>query len=130
MWKELGWAIGELPAIWIDMTKGRTPKPLTKREDAYTVYKDGPVTGELGRDERKAPEGTLLEGHLWTTGDRIYGRYHRAHLPDGRTVPICLELHEGRHLGMIKSEWSKPGHTVGPKAGNGITVKRWNEGDY
>jgi len=126
MEKELGWDVdgGTQPAIVVDATK-RIPRPLTKREDALTVFQDGPVTGELARDERKAPKGTRLEGHLWTTGDRIYGRYRRAFLPDGRTVPICVELGNGP-VGLDKQEGSKPGHAVGSKEANGLAVERWH----
>jgi hypothetical protein len=127
MRKELGWWLdgGTQPAIVVDVTKGSIPQPLTKREDAWAVFNDGPVTGELARDESKAPKGTRLEGHLWTTGDRIYGRYRRAHLPGGRTVPICVELKAGGDLGLDKREGSKPGVTVGPKEANGLAVKQW-----
>jgi hypothetical protein len=127
MEKELGWSRsgGTQPLITVDVTKGRIPQPLAKDEDAFTVYKDGPVTSALSEPEGKAPAGTRLEGHLWTTGDRIYGRYRRAILPDGRTVPICVELKSGGRLGMDKQEGSKPGHAVGLKEGGGIAVKRW-----
>lgn len=85
MEKKLGWWVGQKPAIVVDVTKGRIPEPsnLYPLKDKIAVFNDGPVTGELARDERKAPKGTRLEGHLWTTGDRIYGRYRRAHLPGG-----------------------------------------------
>ncbi|WP_224248630.1 hypothetical protein [Hyalangium gracile] len=84
------------------------------------------MTGALVMDEGKAPEGTRLEGHLWTTGDRIYGRYRRAILPDGRSVPICVELVNGNTLGLDKREGSKPGHAVGAKEVNGRAVERWH----
>jgi serine/threonine protein kinase len=131
MEKELDWSLsgdgfgGTQPLITVDVTKGRVPKPLTKDEDAFTVFKDGPVTGALSEPEGKAPAGTRLEGHLWTSGDRIYGRYRRATLPDGRTVPVCVELKSGARLGMDKQEGSKPGHAVGLKEGGGIAVERW-----
>ena len=65
-------------------------------------------------------------GELWTTGERIYGRYRRAFLPDGRTVPICVEL--GNHhavVGLDKYEGSKPGAAVYLKEANGLAVERW-----
>jgi serine/threonine-protein kinase len=131
MEKELDWWVGEgrlegqNPGIVVDVTK-RIPRPLTKREDALTVFQDGPVTGELAEAEGKAPKGTRLEGHLWTTGDRIYGRYRRAQLPDGRTVPICVELVSGGSVGLNKQAGSKPGATVGTKEVNGRAVERWH----
>jgi serine/threonine-protein kinase len=122
--KELGWSTqgGTQPFILLDVTKGTVEEA---REQPLTVWKDGPVTGALIKAEGKAPAGTRLDGHLWTTGDRIYGRYLRAHLPGGRVVPICVELKDGASLGIPKQEGSKPGHTVGDKFGDAVAVERW-----
>ncbi|WP_224370736.1 serine/threonine protein kinase [Hyalangium versicolor] len=124
MEKELGWIGGEQPGIIVDVTK-RKPKPVT-RQDKLAVFNDGPVTGELVEDEGNAPKGTRLEGHLWTTGDRIYGRYRRAFLPGGRTVPICVELISGGDLGLDKQEGSKPGAAVGSTLVASLVVRRWH----
>jgi len=122
--KELGWSTqeGTQPFILVDVTKGSVEEA---RDQPLTVWKDGPVTGALIRAEGKAPAGTRLDGHLWTTGDRIYGRYLRAHLSGGRTVPICVELEDGSVLGVDKREGSKPGAPVGSKVANGVAVERW-----
>ncbi|MDY7226981.1 serine/threonine protein kinase [Hyalangium rubrum] len=121
--RELDWAVGSHgPFILLDVTKGSAEEA---REQPLTVWKDGPVTGALIRAEGKAPAGMRIDGHLWTTGDRIYGRYLRAHLPGGRTVPICLELADGRDLGLPKQEGSKPDHTVGDKVSDTEAVKQW-----
>ena len=124
MEKELGWSTsgGTQPFILVDVTKGSFEEA---RERLFTVWKDGPVTGALIEAERKAPAGTRLDGHLWTTGDRIYGRYLRAHLPGGRTVPICVELITGGGLGIRKQEGSKPGAPVGSMAASSVAVERW-----
>jgi serine/threonine protein kinase len=125
MHKELGWSSqgGTQPFILVDVTKGSVEEA---REQIMTVWKDGPVTGALIRAEGKAPAETRLDGHLWTTGDRIYGRYLRAHLSGGRTVPICVELISGGALGMDKHEGSKPDAPVGYKVATGMTVERWH----
>ncbi|WP_224249097.1 serine/threonine protein kinase [Hyalangium gracile] len=122
--KEMGWSTqgGTQPFILVDVTKGSVEEA---REQNRTVWKDGPVTGALIRAEGKAPAGTRLDGHLWTTGDRIYGRYLRAHLSGGRTVPICVELTDGGDLGMDKREGSKPGAPVGSKVSSSHAVERW-----
>jgi serine/threonine kinase PknH len=124
--KELGWSTypghGSQPFILVDVTKGSVEEA---REQPLTVWKDGPVTGSLIRAEGKAPVGTRLDGHLWTTGDRIYGRYLRAHLSGGRTVPICVELEDGALLGMDKREGTKPGAPIGSKVSSGVAVERW-----
>jgi serine/threonine protein kinase len=124
MRQELGWKIGsnDAPFILLDVTKGSVEEA---REQPLTVWKDGPVTGALIEPQGKAPAGMRIDGHLWTTGDRIYGRYVRAHLPGGRTVPICLELANAGDLGSAKREGSKPGHTVGDKVSSTRAVERW-----
>jgi serine/threonine protein kinase len=82
------------------------------------VYENGPTIAALVDDDRlrpkKFPPGTLLDGHLWVSApdDRVYGQFTRARLPDGKTVPICLELCEGHHnvVGVPKLR-------VGPREG-------------
>jgi len=126
MEQELGWEVDSdtAPLILVDVTKG--PDSRSTRDDDNTVFADGPVTGELVKPEGKAPTGTRLEGHLWTTGDRIYGRYIRAILPDGRTLPICLELEEEEEsVGLPKLESSKPGQVVGWKLSQTRNVSQW-----
>ncbi|KFE69234.1 serine/threonine protein kinase [Hyalangium minutum] len=123
MRQELGWPVGTYgPFILLDVTKGSAEEA---REEPLTVWKDGPVTGALIRPQGKAPAGMRIDGHLWTTGDRIYGRYVRAHLPGGRTVPICLELENANDLGSEKREGSKPGAPVASKVSETQAVERW-----
>jgi serine/threonine-protein kinase len=127
MEQDLGWDVGSTigsgPLILIDVTKGSAEEA---REHPLTVWRDGPVTGALIYPLGKAPAGMRLDGHMWTTGDRIYGRYVRAHLPGGRTVPICVELTEARgNLGNEKEEGSKPGAPVGHKVSVSWAVSRW-----
>lgn len=121
----LGWDTtgGTQPFILVDVTKPCHEEGCDFR--SLVVWKDGPVTGALLRAEGKAPLGTRLDGHLWTTGDRIYGRYVRAHV-GGRTVPICVELISGMATGLDKEEGSKPGAPVGYSTGSGLTVERWH----
>ncbi|WP_375758681.1 serine/threonine protein kinase [Corallococcus exercitus] len=122
---ELGWSVGYEfpgPGILLDVTKGTYEEA---REQPDAVWKDGPVTGALIRAEGKAPAGMRVDGHLWTTGDRIYGRYVRAHLPGGRTAPICLELANSGELGTPLEEGSKPGAPVAVKVSGTAAVKRW-----
>ncbi|WP_224364060.1 serine/threonine protein kinase [Hyalangium versicolor] len=126
MRQELGWVLNspDGPFILLDVTKGDAEEA---RENPLTVWKDGPVTGALIEPLGKAPAGMRLDGHLWTTGDFIYGRYIRAHLRDGRTVPICVELTDGgRRPGIDKKAGSKPGHAVGRKVAQSMAVdERW-----
>jgi serine/threonine-protein kinase len=124
MKQELDWGLNSYgPAIVMDVTKGWTDDPL---EEPTATYKDGPVTGAvIPPPEGKEPVGTRVDGHLWTTGDRIYGRYIRAHLPGGRIVPICIELENSDGLGSRKMAGSKPGAAVAPKVSSTRVAKRW-----
>jgi hypothetical protein len=124
MRQELGWPTVNSygPFILLDVTKGSAEEA---REQPDAVWKDGPVTGALIKPEGKAPAGMRIDGHLWTTGDRIYGRYVRAHLPGGRTVPICLELENADGLGSEKRKGSKPGAPVASKVSETRAVKQW-----
>ncbi len=126
MERELGWITesNTAPFIFIDERKTDEGKP--GKQDDYAVFKDGPVMGVLIDAEGKAPAGTRLEGHLWTTGDRIYGRYIRAILPGGRTVPICTELEKDEdNVGVPKKAGSKPGEAVTLIYAQTRNVERW-----
>ncbi len=79
------------------------------------LYRDGPLQGVISRGHNGLPEGTLLQGEIWT-GPGIYEddmaavmiRYSSARLPDGRTLPVCIIVggEDGR-LPMFED--SKPG---------------------
>jgi serine/threonine-protein kinase len=69
------------------------------------------------------PEGTLLSGYLWTSGEVAVGRYTEAQLPDGRTVPVCVVL--GKRGYFEKEEGSKPGAVRLPKTFPAYAVERW-----
>jgi serine/threonine-protein kinase len=54
--------------------------------------KDGPVTLQVGIDERvgNLPDGTLLLGR-WQLGDnRLFGTFTEAKIPGEGTLPVCL----------------------------------------
>ncbi|WP_021781344.1 serine/threonine protein kinase [Myxococcus hansupus] len=87
-------------------------------------YEDGPVTGVVDvSDVRGLPEGTLLSGYLWTSGDVAVGRYTEAHLPGGRTVPVCIVL--GSKGYMEKGPDSKPGVAHLNRSFPAYFVERW-----
>ncbi|MFL5347847.1 MAG: serine/threonine protein kinase [Hyalangium sp.] len=77
--------------------------------EEHVVFENGPITSKFGSIEHLGhfPEGTLLDGHLWVSapGDRVFGRFTRARLPDGTIIPLCLELcsDNGHKLGYPKS---------------------------
>ncbi|WP_199729189.1 hypothetical protein [Corallococcus sp. CA053C] len=91
------------------------------------VFRDGPVTGEVYKDENRAlPKGTLLYGYLWTGNkDVLLGRYTEARLPNGQRVPVCIEMGDEDDLGWVTWEGSKPGEVVVRQNVGGIAVERW-----
>ncbi|RKH41687.1 serine/threonine protein kinase, partial [Corallococcus sicarius] len=98
-----------------------------KGEGDGGVFREGPVTGEVYTDERpQLPKGTLLYGYLWTGNkDRLLGRYTEARLPNGRTVPVCIELGNYDDLGAGTGDESKPGEIWTRRNLGGIAVERW-----
>jgi serine/threonine-protein kinase len=46
----------------------------------------------LGYKWGKLREGTLFSGRLFFGKDRVYGLFTQLHLPDGETLPVCVEL--------------------------------------
>ncbi|RKG99321.1 hypothetical protein D7V97_31805 [Corallococcus sp. CA053C] len=70
------------------------------------------------------PNGTLLSGYLWTGGEGIVGRYTQAQLPDGRTVPVCIET--GEQGFVRKLEESTPGAAVSIQSVPAYPVERWH----
>jgi len=87
-------------------------------------YADGPVTGVVRISRLPGlPEGTLLSGNLWTSGEVAVGRYTEAQLPDGRTVPVCVVL--GREGYIEKGPDSKPGAADLNRTVGAYLVERW-----
>ena len=126
MEKILGWAPSVSGALFItiDVTQPQPPgNEITP--DFYGVFKDGPVTGELERARDRAPLGTTLTGHLWTHGDRLYGRYLWAHVPGKGKIPICLELGDFGDVGITKMDGSKPGAIIAPKQVPAFATREW-----
>jgi serine/threonine-protein kinase len=102
-----------------------TQRPVVfANEDA--LYKDGPITGELYRAAGLAPAGTTLEGHLWTSGDRIYGRFLWANVPGTGRLPVCVEIggYDDK-VGYPKREGSKPGAALSYKVIYAFPSKQW-----
>jgi hypothetical protein len=103
------------------------PAPFRWGRDpnALGVYKDGPITGVLVEEADRAPKGTKLEGHLWTSGELIFGRYVWAVVPGQGRIPVCLELGGWGDFGIPKEEGSKPGAVIAPKRWVAFPTREW-----
>lgn len=128
--KSLGYAPDDQAAVGAIVDVNQSPADDLDR--TFAVYKDGPITGALFRAKHSTqrwdysvPPGTRLEGHLWTSGDRIYGRYLWALVPGRGRIPVCLEIGDDQKVGMPKEEGSKPGAALGRKRWVLSPVLRW-----
>jgi len=51
----------------------------------------------------RVPVGTLFHGRIWVR-DRLYGRFDRMVMPDGRQVPICMELRKSEYVNGLDGQ--------------------------
>ncbi len=108
---------------WLDVTK--------PRENMVDNYTDGPVVSSLLRDFGDLPQSAVLYGRLWVTGNgvdvfgrkKVYGRWDRAKLPDGREVPVCFIM--GNPTGLPEAEVSPPGYARMARRAPLVAVKRF-----
>jgi serine/threonine-protein kinase len=92
------------------------------------VFTDGYIESYVERGSPFFPTGTILKGQLWTGTGALVGRYHEAHLPDGRDVPVCMVLGTtSRNQGLPQpgQEGSKPGAVVFQRDAFGFAVERY-----
>jgi serine/threonine-protein kinase len=109
--------------IWLDVTK-----PRYRGLDNYT---DGPIISSVANSKGDMPEGSLLYGQLWVNGNgvdhrghkRLYGRWNRLKLPDGRELPVCLIL--GGSEGLAEVQIGPPGYARFPRIAPLMSVKRF-----
>ncbi|WP_233585124.1 serine/threonine-protein kinase [Corallococcus sp. CA054B] len=88
------------------------------------VYRDGSVTGVVFKGNHTIPKGTVFSGRLWTgDGTFIQARYTEAHLPDGRTLPVCFAI--GKDGPLEVYEGSKPGAVLSSRVLVAYAVDRW-----
>jgi serine/threonine-protein kinase len=124
--KSLGWAPSQEGPLFITIDVNQPQPPGNEITPAFNgVFKDGPVTGELARARARAPLGTKLTGHLWTHGDRLYGRYLWAHVPGKGKIPICVELGDWGQVGIDKRDGSKPGAIIARKQAPAFFTREW-----
>ena len=92
---------------WIDVTKPRA--------DGMDTYQDGPVISSFRREFRGPPDGSVLYGRLYISPangvdkfgrKKVYGRWDKVKLPDGRELPVCFRL--GNPDGMAELDPTPP----------------------
>ncbi len=77
----------------------------TQYSDA--LVSEGPVTGTIIPEWGDLPPRIRIDGELFFGKGHVYGRFTRAHLPDGEVVPVCLEVMTSKGLGIAM----EPGST-------------------
>ncbi len=94
-----GMIVNAQQSIWADVRQGLS----------YGTYRTGPIVSRTTDDDGlNMPQGTLLFGELWTDGARLYGRYGQAQLPNGKRLPVCIELGGFGELGISVKPGSQP----------------------
>lgn len=109
---------------WIDLTKPRARRGLA-------TYQDGPVVSSFVKRFGDIPEGSVLFGQLYVSGNgvdefgrkKVYGRWDKVKLTDGRELPVCFRL--GNPDGFAELEPSPPGHARLPHNMALVAVKRF-----
>jgi hypothetical protein len=69
--------------------------------------KEGWITLILTRDFGNLPHGTELSGRFFF-GERVYGRFSAARMPNNRTIPVCMEMVEVGDRGMLVESHPTP----------------------
>lgn len=91
--KQLRIEVDDFAEAWIDVTKPRA-------KFGYTTFRDGPVVSSFAYRFGDIPEGSVLFGRLYVSGNgvdkygdkRVYGRWDKVKLTDGREFPVCFRL--------------------------------------
>ncbi|MBZ4336417.1 protein kinase [Corallococcus sp. AS-1-12] len=113
----LGWSTRTSVMLTIDRSQPGDP-------GEEGVFRDGPVTGVVYKGTAYIPKGTVFYGRLWTgDGTFLLARYTEAHLPDGRTLPVCVAI--GQNGPQKAWEGSKPGAVVYSVGDYAYVVDRW-----
>jgi serine/threonine-protein kinase len=116
-------SLDEALNVWLDVTK-----PLARGLDNFT---DGRVISSVEESLYGLPEGSLLYGWLYVTGNgvnkwgqkKIYGRWDKAKLPDGRELSVCFVL--ANPDGADEVEPGPPTYARLPRGVPLIAVKRF-----
>lgn len=58
----------------------------------YVPVREGEISAEIIGPWGLFPDWTRFSGRLYFGEDRVYGRFTAATLPNGETVPVCLQL--------------------------------------
>jgi serine/threonine-protein kinase len=109
---------------WIDLSKPRALSGLT-------TYQDGPVVSSFVYRFGDIPEGSVLFGRLYVSGNgvdafgskKVYGRWDKVKLTDGRELPVCFRL--GNRDGLYENEPSPPGYARFPHNMPLVAVERF-----
>lgn len=73
--------------------------PLEQGTNAVPVQEGG-VTAWIIGPWGRFRDNTIFSGRLYFGGDRVYGRFTKATLPGGETVPVCLQMRRDRTIGV------------------------------
>jgi len=95
--------IGDSSIMYIDVNQAGSRR---------LILYDGPIQSILFRNlSGTLTGGSLLYGHVWTSGPQVVIRYYEARAPNGEKVPLCAVARLGDDE-MRKLPESKPGTAI------------------
>ena len=126
--QDLGWSPSDQGAFFVVLDVNQPPpRALATGGPPFSVStRTAPSRERWGTGTKRTPKGTTLEGHLWTSGDQVYGRYLWANVPGKGRVPICVELGQWGDVGIRKEPGSKPGAVIVPRREVGFPTREWH----
>jgi serine/threonine-protein kinase len=77
-------------------------------DNRWVPASQGPMRVKALSQWRKLPEGSVLVGESFIGKNLFYGRFTQVQLPDGETLPVCMEVAHGDHS-------EKPGLPMDPE---------------
>ncbi|OJT16746.1 hypothetical protein BO221_48965 [Archangium sp. Cb G35] len=88
------------------------PDPIIIRpydtQSPETLVSEGPATAEILPPWGDLPPRIRIDGELFFAKNHVYGRFTRAHLPNGELVPVCLQVRTTKGLGIAMEPGSTP----------------------
>jgi len=77
--------------------------------NSWVPLPQGPMRLKALSNWIKLPKGSVVVGESFIGKNLVYGRFTQVQLPDGETLPVCMELAHGDHT-------EKPGVEMDPES--------------
>ena len=100
--KRFGLVVEHVKSLWL------LPYADTM-DNRWVPASQGPMRLKARSQWVNLPEGSVVVGESFIGKNLLYGRFTQVQLPDGETLPVCMELAHGDHN-------EKPGSQMDPES--------------